>query len=578
VGISDYAGRVLDTIPARSTAWGSLTFGIEVPSRIQLVQLSDALNLAPHAAASERAALTPDFLVLGYTENRDDVVSAFHGAGDSAWSHMVNALPGLRFRLVSIVSAPPYGTTRVFQRALTGPPGVPVVSAYDAKHQRWLSRLGEPVSTFQPVDAVTLRVGYGEEPGPATASRTVAADLPPGWYLVNVAVTPGAARSGARLIAATATSMLRQSMSELGPAGDFAAYTETDRELYLLLEHPGGPLSVSQFDAGAGAAFNRVSATPVVGLLDPALEVSHETPLPPLATWAPTSQVHVRPGPGGALGVDGDDTPFGYQIVSPIVHAARLDTLTVRIKVAVDRGNVCGGVLDGAGAHWLVAPEAIRDEMKFTADDSGGFRLVFANCNSQAQRMASRFSIETGTVVNDTAKLYVDQLVDAAQGLLRAPDDRSQLDFAGTPLDPDVRLVPPTLRVGRKDLARPLEDVRPETLTFRAPLVQYSDGAWTMKGKADGQYTYLLRSKERAFDADGLAVVTGRVERGGVTIGLFKKEQWVRQLNIETPGPFTVVLAPPSSGSYSLTIANDLPGGLDTSVSISKMGFLPSTR
>ena len=60
----------------------------------------------------------------------------------------------------------------------------------------------------------------------------------------------------------------------------------------------------------------------------------------------------------------------------------------------------------------------------------------------------------------------------------------------------------------------------------------------------------------------------------GLTIGLLNKGEWAAQLNVTEPGPFTVVIAPPRSGVYSVLLANALSGSLDTSIAITKLGIV----
>ena len=77
------------------------------------------------------------------------------------------------------------------------------------------------------------------------------------------------------------------------------------------------------------------------------------------------------------------------------------------------------------------------------------------------------------------------------------------------------------------------------------------------------------------IDAASRLLVVGRIEQGGITVGLLKNDRWAGQVNVTEPGDFTVVLAAPSSGPYSLIIASDLPGGsLELSVELTRVGLL----
>ena len=61
-----------------------------------------------------------------------------------------------------------------------------------------------------------------------------------------------------------------------------------------------------------------------------------------------------------------------------------------------------------------------------------------------------------------------------------------------------------------------------------------------------------LQSKPRPFDRHTRLIVSGAVEKGGVTIGLLKRNQWAVQVNVAEPGPFTAVIAAPADGAPGL--------------------------
>jgi hypothetical protein len=54
-----------------------------------------------------------------------------------------------------------------------------------------------------------------------------------------------------------------------------------------------------------------------------------------------------------------------------------------------------------------------------------------------------------------------------------------------------------------------------------------------------------------------MAIIRGRLDMGGISLGLQSGGVWVGSVNIEESGPFTAVLRVPADGVYSLTIARD---------------------
>lgn len=420
VTFSDYANHVLGPLPERATAWGTVFFGVESPDRLQLVQQSDATALMPRIPETQRAALAPDYLVLGYPEMRDNLATSLRG-GDSYLATMSQVLPGMRFRLVALTSGWPYGVTRVYARtsgAAGGMRGLPAVAAYDADHGRWYSRVGAPSPiAFRAAAPATLRIGYEASPAPKSATATVVADVPAGQYLLRVGVEPGADGTTSRLIAVTSSGMLTQTISELGPRGDFAAYLHEDREVVLLSDHPGGPLFVNQFDRSTGASITGVTVYPIVGLLDVDERPAPPNHLPPFSAWRREEGVRVS-GDDTHVIVEGDDSPYGYQFSSPVVRAGAGDRIELDLPNVVRRGRVCVGALNADGSRWLVLADTWREQMRFDVDKTLGFRVIFANCRDRVANDRSLFDVTAGAYLNHT-QWYADRLVEAVYGPAR---------------------------------------------------------------------------------------------------------------------------------------------------------------
>ena len=327
VGIAQYTDRIAEFIPPRATAWGSLVFASENPGRMQLVQFADGVtgverNLLLRPAGA--MALAPEYLVWGYTENRDQLLLSLRRRRD-LFGAAERAFPQFRYRLIGLVAGRPYGTTRIYARrieARTEPPAVmPVVRAYDASTGTWDSALTGPEHpVFRATDPVTFAAGPGDAP-PTSADRSVAGDISEGRLLLRVHVAPTVDASR-RVLAASTVPAVPDLVRALGPNASFAPYDGRDGEVFLVHDHPGGPLYISQIDDGHGAAIEGVE----IYRIGPPLDVRQrpERPLidlPPFALWVPFVTPGVRAtADSGDLVVEGDASPGNYQIRSPPVR------------------------------------------------------------------------------------------------------------------------------------------------------------------------------------------------------------------------------------------------------------------
>ena len=87
-------------------------------------------------------------------------------------------------------------------------------------------------------------------------------------------------------------------------------------------------------------------------------------------------------------------------------------------------------------------------------------------------------------------------------------------------------------------------------------MVAVDRGRWVVRGSADSPFSYLLYFKERTVHTGEYFLATGRLDEGGLSIGLQRNDKWAGIVNVTEPGPFAVVLVP-GAGRYSLVVAND---------------------
>ncbi len=119
--------------------------------------------------------------------------------------------------------------------------------------------------------------------------------------------------------------------------------------------------------------------------------------LAPLARWGKgAAEVAVEPLTGGDVRVAGDNSPFGYQLVSPPVSVPLGTRIRLTLPMESESGRQGIGVLDAEAGSWLVAPTSGALSAEF---DSGGNAQVFvavANNMPGAERTRSRFVLHPG--------------------------------------------------------------------------------------------------------------------------------------------------------------------------------------
>jgi hypothetical protein len=372
----------------------------------------------PESIAAEDIA--PEYIVWGYPENRDNMLQTFQSVRSRQpvlFARMQRSIAPIRYQLLGLVYGVPYGVTRIYRRMDHRDAArrlLPVVAAYDAASGTWDQQLDAALdASFTATAPASFAIDYTVVE-PVSADRSVAGELPPGRYLIEVAVA-ASTDSSRRLIAATTVAVTTERISELGPTIDPAPYGAGDSAVYLLHHHGGGRLIVSQFDDGSAAAITSVAAYPILPMgTAPELRAAYAD-VAPLADWVPlvSTGVKARLDDHGEVRVEGDASETGYQILSPPVSAAPGARVTVRTTSTIEQGSVCLGALNRTQQRWLASSVQFPQQLSFSVDSSGGFLVVFYNCQSgTAPPMPSRFrfSAVRYTVADDTR--YVDQLTE----------------------------------------------------------------------------------------------------------------------------------------------------------------------
>jgi len=97
-----------------------------------------------------------------------------------------------------------------------------------------------------------------------------------------------------------------------------------------------------------------------------------------------------------------------------------------------------------------------------------------------------------------------------------------------------------------------------------------------VNGEAKGKFHYLVQFKKAGIRAGAFLIARGRLERGGLAVGLLKDDQWYSQVVIDQPGEFIAVVEVAQDGMFAPLITNATDGGRDRSnrFLISDVGIL----
>ena len=131
------------------------------------------------------------------------------------------------------------------------------------------------------------------------------------------------------------------------------------------------------------------------------------------------------------------------------------------------------------------------------------------------------------------------------------------------PSRPHAYFSPATLKPRGRELVAAVSQAMPlgSAVEYSAPIVRIKQqGPVTFNGRATATSTYLVAWQPQDFESSAVIVIEGRLEHGGLQIGLVDKA-WASQVVVTQPGPFRVFLQPPSRGRYQLVVANYLHTG-----------------
>jgi len=430
VPITEYSQRVLNVLPERARAWGSVEFGIEHPNRIQLVQFWDAIKVVEAVEPAQHAPLAPDYLVWGHVENGASTAEVLAAADriragaqnrevHAGPQRLLEAFPSARYTLVSMTAGPPYGVTRVYAWSAGAPALVqPLINVFDPRERQWSSAAGPAVAVaLTESSPATINAGAEASASPRTAVQTLQGNLPAGLYLLRVAMAPALKPGEPVVVLATPSTEITVDITDPTNGVDAGPWFAGEPAVFVVYRHFGGMFHVSQFGTGA-PAITGVEAAPILTLANYA--GMRRVPPPEhgiaAASWiASFPQITLAPAAPGVVSVRGDTTLYGYQAYGPRIPVTPGLRMRIRVPIAVTEGRACLGILDGTGERWLVAPDRMLPEYEFTINDSRTVMPVLANCSASGNIVPIQATIGDGNYAlwSDQEELYVDQLMRA---------------------------------------------------------------------------------------------------------------------------------------------------------------------
>lgn len=249
--INDYIREVESPLPEGAAAWGSLFFGLDAGDRTDLVQFGQMYRVVEDFRVDRRSKIAPDYLVLSSYEIDTDFVRCVGGA-DTYIENFTKLFPGIHYQPVHLAYAPPYGVTqeyrRVLENDLEGAKTEPSVAVNDGASRQWSTQLSAPWEvTFAPADSVTVNVAEYSIEIERKALRSLVANLPAGFFLIEVGIDRNdSGRVG--FLAATPGRYFYWHGGWTNFAVPATPYLPGEKNGFLLVDHLGGPLYVSRFE------------------------------------------------------------------------------------------------------------------------------------------------------------------------------------------------------------------------------------------------------------------------------------------------------------------------------------------
>jgi hypothetical protein len=301
--------------------------------------------------------------------------------------------PNAKYRLIALVDAPPYGSTRLYSKVGdTGAAQLPLVAINNGVSEQWAKIIGDPAQfATREVEPVRFSLTLGRTTE-ALADRSVEVNLPAGHYLISVDVS-GAQPQDVGLIAATETRQFTGTASDLPFRFAQAPYFASERRVFFIVNHSGGPLYVSQFDRNPTASFTVAEVRPIISLSP--LEEHNPIDVPPVSSWTATPGVQsVSPPEDGGTHVVGSRGAYTYELASPPIKIKPNDQMRIEAQLENIDGVTAIGVVGETGS-WLVPPKTSKIRADFSTKENKTIQIIVANDNDRPIDQPNQFVLQS---------------------------------------------------------------------------------------------------------------------------------------------------------------------------------------
>lgn len=422
--------ETIDIIPERARVWGDAVFGLDAGSRIDLIQLREALTLSENIPHAVRQGLAPDFLIVGASSKQSMVFQTSSVCGDTAPSRPVSQntiwrlsdlFPTERYSTVKLISAQPYGTTSVYQRKKEAVEVPPTFAWNNGRNPQWTYRTKPlnkiDVQTSEPA-SFDLRFNNGSPQ--FSADRTKSLNLTAGAYVITLKIEREEESAGG-IFFASQTALASETAVDSGFDFDVAPYFSGQDTAMLLVHHTGGPLYISQCDFKIHSDFSISKVEELVPLQSRprVAAIPVEIPLPPLSAWDVMTDngVKVRRQTDDEIDVTAGTGRTDYVALSPEIKVTPDTKFSLTVQFSSSHDNIAVGI--SSGRQWLVEPSPDR-RISFESGRNNSIRIVVVNDRNDGDDQLTSVNISGATLTSRGSSkkpLYVDYLARCHVGL-----------------------------------------------------------------------------------------------------------------------------------------------------------------
>lgn len=270
----------------------------------------------------------------------------------------------------------------------------------------------------------------------------------------------------------------------------------------------------------------------------------------------------------------------GIVRLSPVRAAARTDHVTSEFFLLEVGGHSCDQTEFTATARYETASPSI-DLMRpvyvdvpdvltasttvflstFSAPVRNGmtpdYRFVGIDVPDAAADCVRRFEPTVGA---DRMPLLLDSMLPPDWRALPLHATFATWEPSAAARDRATYVFPSTDRVKRSEWAAPRQPLGTDVDYLAGAATLTTEGGMVVQGRTRERAGYLSSWRPHGARAGDLLLAEGRLETGGLTIGLQRGGQWIGQVPVTAAGRFRVSLRVAEPGDYAVVVANQLSG------------------